>query len=534
MAGAGADLYDGGSGVDQVDYRTATAGLTVNMVNGALSTGIAEGDRFVSIEWLNGTEFNDILITTGLSRIYANGGDDLIRDSAGQQSIWGGAGRDWFQLIAGDATTDRVMDFQIGQDVIDLSLWNAVSFDQLAIVATAAGVEVRFGAERVLLHGLAAAAIPQLNGASFAFAEPTAIHPNRWAGATVNGTVGDDTIDGAFRDAEGQGLSGGNQTIEGGAGNDIIFDGSGNDSVYGGDGNDLFHAGAGADRYFGGAGRNTLSYAYADGGVLIDMDTPANNAGAATGDVFSSISWLEGSDHSDVILVNGLARIYARAGDDFIRDGSGGQLLFGGSGRDSFAFVAGDGQLDRIMDFTIGEDLIDLRAWGVSDFAELTLETSGQDVIVRFGAEAVQLDRIAANLLTAANFIFAPPPPPAPMAARMASFDLPEASLGATVPEVSAIDPGDALAATMALAAAGGDAITFTGPAEGAAAVFQSLAGRSSYIAGDELASGQVAEAGDEPDNGPAGALVDPQTAITAFLSPTQLAALDGDQMSFY
>ncbi|MEP1698530.1 MAG: hypothetical protein ABJJ69_18510, partial [Paracoccaceae bacterium] len=66
----------------------------------------------------------------------------------------------------------------------------------------------------------------------------------------------------------------------------------------------------------------------------------------------------------------------------------------GGTGADTFRFVAGDGETDRVTDFALGEDLLDLTAWGVTDFGELTIATSGDDLIVSYGVESLQLDGV--------------------------------------------------------------------------------------------------------------------------------------------
>ncbi|WP_439900886.1 Ig-like domain-containing protein [Vibrio cholerae] len=95
---------------------------------------------------------------------------------------------------------------------------------------------------------------------------------------------------------------GGNDRIYGQGGVDLIFGGSGNDHLYGGDGNDVLRGGSGDD--------------YLDGG----------------------------------------------SGNDILIGGLGNDILTGGSGEDLFKWVDGDldGSRDRITDFKIGQDKIDL------------------------------------------------------------------------------------------------------------------------------------------------------------------------------
>nr|WP_279381322.1 type I secretion C-terminal target domain-containing protein [Vibrio cholerae] len=92
---------------------------------------------------------------------------------------------------------------------------------------------------------------------------------------------------------------------------DQLFGGEGNDILFGQGGNDRLDGGVGKDTLYGGSGNDTLI-----GG--------------------------EGND----ILIGGL----------------GNDILTGGSGEDIFKWVDGDldGSRDRITDFKIGEDKIDL------------------------------------------------------------------------------------------------------------------------------------------------------------------------------
>ncbi|MGL5010407.1 MAG: hypothetical protein ACRC6I_11030, partial [Paracoccaceae bacterium] len=475
----------------------------------------------------------------------------------GVQQLWGGVGRDIFFFVDGDQAQDRIMDFVIGQDAIDLSRWGVTSLDQLAIVerTNAAGAPlgelvISFNGESVVVGGLTTAQIPSLNGASFIFADPTQIDPDRWAGAIIDGTTGNDLMNGAFRDIDGQGISGGGQTIYGGTGNDTIYDGPGNDQIFGGDGNDIFYNGAGADTVDGGAGRDELSYAFANGGVLFDMTSQTGNAGVATGDRASAIEVLSGSDFSDVLIGGTVATINGRAGDDYIRDGTGVQQLFGGSGLDTFAFVAGDRASDRVNDFVVGQDKLDVSAWAVTSLSQLTITTRlttpangtvRSDVLVTFGRETIILDGLtdADRLnLTAASFVFTPPAAPTARMAQTADLMTPAstaASQGNATAQTSAPSVAQqSVAASIALASTAPalDSLSFQ-PAPTVGAQFGSYAALSSSIAGDALATGPTAN---QPSGSaiPDGALVDPATTVTAFLSATQLAALDDNQFSFY
>src|SRR5690606_8650046 len=65
--GAGADLLDGGEGRDQVTYENSAVAVVFNKAPDSSGTmlgegGEAEGDRLVSVEYIIGSAFNDILV----------------------------------------------------------------------------------------------------------------------------------------------------------------------------------------------------------------------------------------------------------------------------------------------------------------------------------------------------------------------------------------------------------------------------------------------------------------------------------------
>src|SRR4029078_8032738 len=58
----GADRLDGGNGIDTVFYGDSRAGVGMHREPGGGVGGSAEGDRFISIENVFGSSFNDSLI----------------------------------------------------------------------------------------------------------------------------------------------------------------------------------------------------------------------------------------------------------------------------------------------------------------------------------------------------------------------------------------------------------------------------------------------------------------------------------------
>lgn len=76
------------------------------------------------------------------------------------------------------------------------------------------------------------------------------------------------------------------------------------------------------------------------------------------------------------------------AGADILIDGPGSDVLTGGAGADLFVLGA-DGETDVILDFTPGEDRIDLSAWGrIRDISSLEIIRSGENgVVIRWDDE---------------------------------------------------------------------------------------------------------------------------------------------------
>ncbi len=158
--------------------------------------------------------------------------------------------------------------------------------------------------------------------------------------AIIIGTNSDNNRIGTNKDDLILGL-GGDDTLSGGNGNDKVLGGNGNDSIVGGAGNDWIDGGKGNDKIVGDAGNDTL---------------------------------------------------YGGSGNDTLVGGSGADQLTGGSGRDHFVYLQATdspvaGGWDRILDFTQGQDKIDLSAFRNSS-SDLDLIWKGEDPAVP-GAWAV-------------------------------------------------------------------------------------------------------------------------------------------------
>lgn len=147
---------------------------------------------------------------------------------------------------------------------------------------------------------------------------------------TIVGTDGNDPIVGTA----------GNDVILALGGNDTIDAGGGNDTICAGAGDDTILPGTGADLVFGDAGRDTLSYAGAAIGVMVDLGTMLANDGSS--DALHTVEVVVGSGNADTLLGGagnddasgggGNDVIDGRGGDDVLRGGAGNDTLTGGDG----------------------------------------------------------------------------------------------------------------------------------------------------------------------------------------------------------
>ncbi|WP_420862958.1 calcium-binding protein [Algirhabdus cladophorae] len=420
-AGAGADAYDGGEGSqDTVYYSLATSSVSVDASDLDDNNGIAMGDTFVDVERIFGSDFGDSLTTGGsIVYVYGRSGNDLLTDDEGLDTLRGGDGADTFRFVAEDGETDIVLDFEVGTDVLDFSRWGVETFEQLGFADSGdGGTLVSFGAEAVLLEGVDLTSAGDLTSADIIFAavQDDPDDPVQ-GGETITGTEGRDVIDATYEDADGNMINDDGQTILGLKGADKIFDGAGDDVVRGGRGRDVFQAGEGADAYYGGKNnRDEISYTSSTEAVMIFGDNSGINSGIGMGDTLDGVEVLTGSKYSDMLFAGGdVVYLSGRNGNDILYDSAASNFLKGGNNSDTFVFGV-DGKTERVLDFKLADDVMDISAWGATSIDDLTfkeLQSDGQPagrLVIRYGGERLEIDGYAEadfGGFTDDHFIFA-------------------------------------------------------------------------------------------------------------------------------
>ena len=106
---------------------------------------------------------------------------------------------------------------------------------------------------------------------------------------------------------------------------------------------------------------------------------------------------------------DGRDKLFGSALDDRVVDGGGVDNLFGRGGADTFVLIA-DGVADSVKDFETGVDVINISAWGVTEFAQLSFEQRNEGkVIVRFQDEVLavqdQGNSFSIDQLNAESFV---------------------------------------------------------------------------------------------------------------------------------
>jgi hypothetical protein len=121
---------------------------------------------------------------------------------------------------------------------------------------------------------------------------------------------------------------------------------------------------------------------------------------------------IHGGAGDDLILGRGgMDVLHGGRGDDRLVDGPGFDVLTGGPGDDIFSFRP-DGRLDKVTDFTLGHDRIDLSAFDrLYSMDQLSITPKGYGFMIRFRDEKFRIEtddhhKLLPHDLTPDHFIF--------------------------------------------------------------------------------------------------------------------------------
>jgi Ca2+-binding RTX toxin-like protein len=339
----GASWLFGGDGYDTVSYGLSASAVGVNLLDGNQNTGDAAGHVYIGIEAFLLSSFDDTFIGSDLADIVdGNRGNDTLIGNGGNDILDGGQGDDW--LYGGDGNDvlhggtaalhhhggpggDDVLSGGNGDDTLDAGDGNDV-------LSGGTGADILSGGDGYDIAGYydAAAAVSiDLTHAS-----------STWTGE-AQGDV--------LSSIEEFGLTGFADIFKGDINDNVVFGGDGDDQINGLGGNDTLWGGTGNDSVFGG-----------DGNDIVYGDTSWPRGGD---------DYLQGNAGDDTLIGGyGNDRMVGGTGNDVLIGGMGGDYMVGDAGTDTFRFADvlesqnrlswGVKQLDTIVDFTQGQDKIDL------------------------------------------------------------------------------------------------------------------------------------------------------------------------------
>ncbi|MDQ8732117.1 choice-of-anchor I family protein [Bradyrhizobium sp. LHD-71] len=290
-ASDGADKFDGGAGIDAIDFSASSRPITLTLADGTATFG---SDSIVNVENILGGSAADRLIGNIVANeLHGGAGGDRLEGRGGNDRLFGEAGND--TLIGGDG--DDLLDGGDGSDTLD----GGIDDDELS--GAAGDDQLRGGDGDDRLAG--GEGDDKLDGG---------IGDDQLLGSVGNDTLfgkdGDDLLDGGDDNdmldggkGDDQILGGaGDDTLRGDAGNDVLFGGAGNDVLLGHGDDDLLVGGAGDDTLTGGAGIDQFGFNSAGDGI--DTITDFRVAGSAQDQIVLSATMFEnfaGDDAFDLI-----------------------------------------------------------------------------------------------------------------------------------------------------------------------------------------------------------------------------------------
>jgi Ca2+-binding RTX toxin-like protein len=321
--GLGADVLNGGAGFDYADYYNNGSGLTVSLATPGVNTGQATGDTFISIQGLQGSVFDDILI--------GDGDTNNLRGSLGADVLDGGAGLDTAEYVnnATGLTVSLAMpEINTGEATGD----TFISIEGL-MGSSFADMLIGDGGSNFLNGRLGADVLDGGAGIDYA------VYHTSTSGLTVSLATP------AINTGEATGDT--YISIEGLRGSNL------NDSLTGDGGDNFLRGSLGADILDGGTGFDFAVYSSAfgaTGGLTVSLATPEINTGEAIGDTFISMEGLIGSDFGDTLIGD--------TGDNVLKGDGGHDWLTGGNGFDKFVLENTLESHDIVIDFTHGIDAL--------------------------------------------------------------------------------------------------------------------------------------------------------------------------------
>jgi Ca2+-binding RTX toxin-like protein len=364
IGGTGNDIYLVDNIADKVT-ETSTIATEIDTVQSTVTyilTSNVENLTLTGTTAINGTgnTFNNVITgNSGNNRLDGGDGNDTLIGGSGNDTLSGGNGND--SMIGG-----------VGND-----LYGVNTTGDLVVEALNGGTD---SVNSSITYTLTS------NVENLTLTGTTAINGT---GNSLNniiiGNSANNRLDGGD----------GNDTLISGRGNDTLSGGNGNDSMVGGVGNDLYGVNTTNDRIVEAlnAGIDTVNSAitYTLGANLENLTLTGTTAIDGTGNTLNNVI----TDNSGNNILTGEAgndTLIGGAGNDTLIGGIGNDTLTGGTGNDFFRFNSTSEKIDRITDFNITDDTIQIvkssfnsnLALGILSSSQFTIGASATTSAQRF------------------------------------------------------------------------------------------------------------------------------------------------------
>ena len=324
-------------------------------------------DYFSTVTTIDASHDTKSVQLTGNAKsnvIKSSGGGGEVTGGKGNDTLYGGSGKDIFVYASGDGN-DVIENYTPGKDKIKLTsdAITSASLSGLNVtlkIGSTGSITVKNAASKKITvidaEGNETSEVypiknPLPNGWKYANTTKTSINATLTSAANIDLTKAYSTnvekVDGT-KITKAVKIVGNTKanSIKGGSSKDTISGGKGNDTLYGNSGNDSLVGGDGADKLYGGNGSDILK-----------------------GD----------------------------AGNDSLYGGSGNDTLTGGAGNDVFIYEGGN---DVITDYTTGQDKIKISSGSITSASlsgsNVVLKTSTGSITVKSG-KSKKLTIIDAN-----------------------------------------------------------------------------------------------------------------------------------------
>ena len=320
----GYDYLDGAGGSDVADYSGSEGGINVTLQESG-ETIVADGygtfDTLVNIEGIYGTDYDDVLVGNSQDNNFRGRiGNDLLDGMGGSDSAnYVGAASAVNITLAAEGVDTVVNDGDGGTDTLrGIENLSGSNFNDVLTGNELTNV-LRGSMGNDLLDGKGG-----LDVASFGSAY-SAVNITLLAGGAEqvvsDGEGGTDTLRGI------EGLTGTdfNDTLTGSSGDNILNGGKGQDFIFGGAGNDTMDGGDIFDR-INFSDLNTVSYAGATTGVVVNLATGVATDGLGGTDQLENFNWVIGSGNGDSITGTSILTMF-----EIFEGGGGNDTINGGA-----------------------------------------------------------------------------------------------------------------------------------------------------------------------------------------------------------